>query len=75
MRLARPLYEGLPWVYLLCGGAALLASYRYRGSAVSVIVGVLGILAVIAGIVILLRRRDFRELRAQYQNPDPSLDD
>ncbi len=26
-RLARPLYEALPWIYLLCGLAALTASY------------------------------------------------
>ena len=68
VRLSRPLYEALPWIYVLCGLLALAASYRHRGSGVSVIIGIFGILAVIAGIVLLLRRRDFRELRAQYKD-------
>jgi hypothetical protein len=67
LRLSRPLYESLPWIYLLCGLLSLAASYRYRGSGVSVITGILGILALIAGLVLLLRRRDFRDLRAQYE--------
>ena len=68
IRLSRPLYEALPWIYGLCGLLALAASYRRRGSGASVVIGILGILAVIAGIVLLLRRRDFRELRAQYED-------
>jgi hypothetical protein len=70
LRLSRPLYEGLPWIYILCGVLALAASYRHRGGAVSALIGLLGILAVIAGIVILLRRRDFRELSSKYESPD-----
>jgi len=66
VRLSRPLYEAMPWIYLLCGLLAVAASYRHRGSGASVLIGILGIFAVIAGIVLLLRRRDFRELRAQY---------
>jgi Ca2+/Na+ antiporter len=68
VRLSRPLYEAVPWLYLLCGLFALAASYRHRGTGISVIAGIIGILAVIAGIVLLLRRRDFRELRAHYQD-------
>jgi hypothetical protein len=75
LRLSRPLYEGLPWVYMLCGVLALAASYRNRGTRLSVIIGVLGILAVIGGIVVLLRRRDFRELSAQYEKSGSSLED
>jgi hypothetical protein len=74
-RLSRPLYEGLPWAYLAGGGAALFASYKtpYRG--LSLAVGVLGFLGVLAGIVVLLRRRDYRAMRSQYGNPDASLSD
>jgi hypothetical protein len=68
VRLSRPLYEAIPWIYILCGLLALAASYRHRGSGMSVVVGILGILAVIAGIVLLLRRRDFRELKARYED-------
>jgi hypothetical protein len=74
LHVSRPVYEGLPWIYMVCGLLALAASYRYRGSPLSAIVGVLGIAAVIAGIVVLLRRRDYRELRSHYENPDSPLD-
>jgi nitrate reductase gamma subunit len=36
----------------------------------SLIVGFAGIAAVLGGVVILLRRRDYRELRSQYADPD-----
>lgn len=75
LRLSRPLYEGLPWIYMLGGLLALAASYRYRGGRLSAVAGVLGISAVIGGIVVLLRRRDFRDMRAHYQDSDSTLPD
>jgi len=75
LHLSRPVYEGLPWIYILCGLAMLLASYLHRESGWSVVVGILGIGAVIGGIVLLLRRRDFRELRSQYEDSNSSLKD
>lgn len=68
MRLSRPMYEGLPWLYIACGAAALGASYRLeeRLLALSLAMGVAGIAAVIGGVAVLLRRRDFRELRSRY---------
>jgi hypothetical protein len=71
LHFSRPLYEFLPWIYIICGGAALLASYclATRGG-LSLAVGLLGLTGVVAGIVVLLRRRDYRELRAQYADPD-----
>ena len=68
LRLSRPLYESLPWLYVLSGLLALAASYEHRGDTASVFFGIFGILAVIAGLVVLLRRRDFRELREHYQD-------
>jgi hypothetical protein len=68
---SRPVYEGLPWVYIICGGAALVASYLLAArGAVSFTAGVLGLLALVAGIVLLLRRRDYRALRSRYADPD-----
>jgi hypothetical protein len=68
---SRPVYEGLPWFYISCGVATLVASYLLasRGR-LSLLVGLLGLGILVGGIVVLLRRRDFRELRSQYANPD-----
>jgi nitrate reductase gamma subunit len=71
-RLARPLYEALPWCYLLCGIAALTASYLTRGL-MSAVLGVPGLVATIGGIVVLLRRRDYRRMRADYLETDSSV--
>jgi membrane associated rhomboid family serine protease len=68
---SRPVYEFLPWIYIICGAAALLASYLLAGrGALSLAAGLLGIAGVVGGVVVLLRRRDYRELRAQYADPD-----
>jgi uncharacterized membrane protein YfcA len=69
--LSRPVYEGLPWLYIACGLVALLASYLLAShAAASLLVGVLGLLVLVGGIVVLLRRRDYRRLRSEYADPD-----
>ncbi len=68
-RLSRPVYEGLPWAYLLAGLAALSVSYWQRSATLSLLLGLPGLLAVLAGAVVLLRRRGYRRLRAQYDAP------
>jgi hypothetical protein len=68
-KLSRPVYEGLPWVYLLGGIAALLGSYFQTAEAWSLLLGLPGLLAVLAGVVVILRRRGYRRLRAQYDAP------
>ncbi len=69
-RLSRPVYEGLPWVYLLAGLLALVASYFQTSSTWSVLLGLPGFLVLMAGAVVLLRRRGYRRLRAEYAAPD-----
>jgi membrane associated rhomboid family serine protease len=69
-RFSRPVYEGLPWFYIACGIAALAGSYLLSPGGLSVVAGVAGLAALLGGIVILLRRRDYRELRSQYADPD-----
>jgi len=71
-RLSRPIYEGLPWFYVGCGLLALMASYFQDSKAISLILGLLGLACVLGGVVVLLRRRDFRELSAHYNNSDSS---
>lgn len=68
---SRPVYEGLPWVYIILGLGALVASYLVAArSILSLLAGVLGLLCVVGGFVVVLRRRDYRALRSRYADPD-----
>ncbi|MBV8143552.1 MAG: hypothetical protein JO184_01000 [Gammaproteobacteria bacterium] len=68
---SRPVYEGLPWIYIIFGLGALVASYLLAArGALSLIIGLLGLVCVVGGFVVLLRRRDYRALRRQYADPD-----
>ena len=70
LRLSRPLYEGLPWIYISLGVFALIVSYGQSSQALSVLVGLPGLAALMAGLVVLLRRRDYRAMRTHYERPD-----
>jgi hypothetical protein len=53
------------------GLGALAVSYLLAArGALSLIVGGLGLVCVVGGFVLLLRRRDYRALRSQYADPD-----
>jgi hypothetical protein len=68
---SRPVYEGLPWFYIILGLTALGGSYLIAThGTLSLLTGMLGILCVLGGVVVLLRRRDYRALRSQYADPD-----
>ena len=74
--LSRPVYEGLPWFYMAFGIAALGTSYLLAAhGALSHGVGLLGLVALVYGIVVFLRRRDFRAMRSEYGNPDSINDE
>jgi uncharacterized protein (DUF58 family) len=74
--LSRPVYEGLPWFYMAFGLAALAASYLLAArGALSLAIGLLGLVTLVYGIVVFLRRRDFRAMRSEYGNPDSISDD
>jgi O-antigen/teichoic acid export membrane protein len=65
--LSRPLYEGLPWLYVVAGLGGLILSYLLvPHGALSIAAGAFGLVALLAGIVVLLRRRDYREMRTHY---------
>jgi len=68
-RLSRPLYESLPWLYAAGGAVAVAVSYLAASQPWSLVLGLSGIVALIAGLAVYLRRRDFRELRANYADP------
>ena len=69
-RLSRPIYEALPWIYVAFGLGALAASYLHTSTLMSFVLGVPGLVAVVGGIAVMLRRRDFRKMRASYNSDD-----
>jgi hypothetical protein len=66
VRLSKPLYETLPYLYMLSGALAIGASWLLGHSFWADVVLVLGVFCVLGGIVVLLRRRDYRANRAEY---------
>jgi hypothetical protein len=64
--LSKPLYESLPWLYGIGGVFALAVSYRLQEGWFSHLLTLLGIGGLVFGIVIGLRRRDFRATRSEY---------
>ena len=66
MRVSRPLYESLPYAYIAVGAAALLASFVWRVAEWSGVLALFGAIAVVGGLVLVLRRRDYRIQKRHY---------
>ena len=71
-RVSRPIYEALPYIYIVGGLAALTASYLHGSKAWSLALGLPGLIGVLGGVVVVLRRRDFRQMKADNYFTDES---
>jgi hypothetical protein len=68
MWLARPIYEFLPYLYMLVGVALLGAAWFIEMSTLPSIFMVVGVLSLMAGLVLWLRRRDYRTRQSEYNS-------
>ncbi|MGH8198695.1 MAG: hypothetical protein ACRETI_11055 [Steroidobacteraceae bacterium] len=66
MRVARPLYEALPYAYIIVGIAAVGAAYFWRVAEWSGVMALFGMVAIVGGLVLALRRRDYRIQKRHY---------
>ncbi|MCC5860339.1 MAG: hypothetical protein JJT93_00345 [Gammaproteobacteria bacterium] len=73
MWLSKPVYEALPFYYLLAGAALLGASLYLDEGVWQAGCIVLGLIGLLAGLVVWLKRRDYR--RRHVRGPGGPLDD
>jgi len=73
MRLARPIYESLPYFYMAIGALAIFLFYLDPVGVGAVIAFVIGFVAETAALTLLLRRQDFRELSREYSGETINL--
>ena len=66
MRLARPVYESLPYLYMAIGGLAIFLFYLDPEGVHAVVAFVIGFIAETAALTLLLRRKDYRALSREY---------
>mgnify|MGYP005815368001 CR=1 FL=1 len=64
MWIARPLYELLPYLYMLVGLVLLAAAWLINMETLPGVLLVLGSLSLLAGIVMWLRRKYYRTTQA-----------
>ena len=72
MRLARPVYESLPLLYVAIGALAFVLAYFVPVGPRGVIAFGIGLLAHIAALTVFLRRHDCRALSREY--PGEAID-
>ncbi len=61
MWVSKPIYESVPYFYLVVGGISLAASMYLNHWYWPTICFVVGLLCLVAGLVIWLKRRDHRD--------------
>jgi hypothetical protein len=66
MRLARPVYESLPYLYMAIGGLAIFLFYLNPEGVPAVVAFVIGFISETAALTLLLRRKDYRALSREY---------
>jgi hypothetical protein len=66
MRLARPVYESLPYLYMAIGGLAIFLFYLDPEGPLAALAFVIGIIVETAALTVLLRRQDYRSLSREY---------
>jgi Flp pilus assembly protein TadB len=66
MRLARPVYESLPYFYMAIGALAIVIFYLDPVGARAVAAFAIGVIVATAGLTLLLRRQDYRALSREY---------
>jgi hypothetical protein len=66
MRLSKPVYESLPYAYMGLGAGALVFSYYWRAPLWSDVIVGLGLLSFVCGLVLVLKRRDYRIQKRRY---------
>jgi hypothetical protein len=67
MWIPRPLYEVVPYVYIAAGVALPVAAFFTAGGPRGLLLAG-GALALIAGLVLLMRRRDYRASQSEYDS-------
>ncbi len=73
MWISRPVYELLPYLYMLVGAVLLAAAWLVEIQTWPSVFLTLGALSLMGGLVLWLRRKDYRTKQAEYDSR--SLDD
>jgi Flp pilus assembly protein TadB len=66
MRLAHPVYESLPYLYMAIGGLAIILFYLDPVVPRAGVAFVIGVIVETAALTLLLRRQDYRALSREY---------
>jgi len=70
MWVSKPIYESLPYFYLLAGVVFLAAAMYINYWVWPTICFVVGVFCLVAGLVVLLKRRDYRVTDRRVGRPD-----
>jgi hypothetical protein len=66
LQLPKPIYESLPWAYALAGAVLIAISHELHSGVLSILLLLAGVIGLVGGAAVWLRRRDFRTTRAEY---------